>query len=302
MALPLLSNIPKEKRSLIIGIILLVIALIAVNGYVMQQVGRAREEEKKRTQALLANQTTVLVAKRDIKMGTPLDAEILSSEIVSSKNQESRAVSSLSRIDGMIAGTDISKGEQITLDKLIYPREKGGLAASTPVGKRAVTISVDNISSLAGMIKPGDYVDMIATMAMPAVGADGKQTTQGMVMPLFQNVQVLAVGQETSSTSRVDSRYSKPEQRDAAVASLITVALSPQEANIASFVQEQSKIRLVLRSPADSKSEPIMPVNWNTVLQYLMPQQEQAPVEAPKPRPTVEVYRGLQREQMPLSE
>ena len=301
MALPSINNIPKEKRSLIIGIVLLVIALIAVNGYVMQQVNRAREEERKRTQAYLANQTTVLVAKRDIKMGTPLDSEVLSSEIIAGRNQEPRAVSSLARVDGMIAAVDIARGEQITLDKLIYPREKGGLSAATPIGKRAVTISVDNIASLAGMIKPGDYVDMVAAMAVPAVGADGKQTTQGMLMPLFQNVQVLAVGQETSATPRIDSRYSKQSQ-DGAMSSLITVALAPQEANIVSFVQEQSKIRLVLRSPADSKSEPIRPVNWDTVFQYLMPQPAQAPKEEPKPRPTVEVYRGLQKERMPLSD
>lgn len=299
MALPSISNIPKEKISLIIGIVILVIALIAVNGYVMQQVGRAREEERKRAQDYLANQITVLVAKQDIKMGTSLDSKILSSEIVSSKNQEPRAVSSLARVDGMIAAVDIAKGEQVTLDKLIYPREKGGLSAATPVGKRAVTISVDNLSTLAGMLKPGDYVDMIAALAMPAIGADGKQTTQGMVMPLFQNVQVLAVGQETSATPRIDPRYSKEERAAPPASSLITVALSPQEANIASFVQEQSKIRLVLRSPADSKSEPIMPVNWDTVFQYLMPQQ---PKEEPKPRPTVEVYRGLQKERMLLSE
>jgi Flp pilus assembly protein CpaB len=122
-----------------------------------------------------------------------------------------------------------------------------------------------------------------------------------MVMPLFQNVQVIAVGQETNATPRITSaaRYNKADAKD--VSSLVTVVLSPQEANIVSFVQEQSKIRLVLRSPADSKQEPVHPINWDTVFQYLMPQPETV-IEEPKPIPTVEIYRGLQKERIPLSD
>jgi pilus assembly protein CpaB len=199
----------------------------------------------------------------------------------------------------MITIAPVSKGEQITLSKLSYTRQAGGLAEATPVGKRAITVSVDNLSSLAGMIKPGDYVDVIAMIPVPATGTDGKPTTQTAVLPLFQNVLVLAVGQEIGQVISAESRYKQAERSEPSP--LITLALSPQEANLIAFVQEQSKIRLVLRSPADSKIEPVQITSWDTLFQYVMPK-DISKTELPKEEgPFVEIYRGLNKERIILS-
>jgi hypothetical protein len=56
----------------------------------------------------------------------------------------------------------------------------------TPPGKRAVTISVDNISSLAGMVKAGDRVDVIALISQNIPGPDGKSSPQLITLPVFQ--------------------------------------------------------------------------------------------------------------------
>lgn len=293
--------------SVIIGIMAVAIANIYLEKEKESIKRRAREEIARRQET----QTSVLVAKNDIPKGTTIQSEHLESRVIPKEYVQPQVVSYPERIMGMITIAPISQGEQITLSKLLMPKQQGGvssLAMATPVGKRAISIPVDNISSLMGMVRPGDYVDVIGMVPVPVSSPDGKTvTSQAAVIPLFQNVLVLAVGNQLgeSSASAESSRYN---QTRTAEASQITLALSSQEANLLAFVQEQGKIRLVLRSPADSRIEPVQPASWEALFQYLMPQaKEQASARqetqlAPKEKPReVEIYRGLKRETMPLS-
>ncbi|MCM8795738.1 MAG: Flp pilus assembly protein CpaB [Candidatus Omnitrophica bacterium] len=297
----------KQRIILIIGIVLALIAVVMVKVYLDQQRQMAQEEARKAFARLQANQTAVLVAKQDIPNGTVLKPEMLEAAIFPNQYVQPQAVTSFDRIAGMITVAPISKGEQITLSKLTQRREVGagaGLAGVTPVGKRAITISVDNIASLAGMIKPGDYVDVIAMVPVPVETQEGKHATQVAVLPLFQNVMVLAVGQNIGGGPVLSRRYEKEEQKE--TSPLITLALTPEEANLIAFVSEQGKIRLSLRSPADSQIQPLQPASWDTLFQYIMPAESKSKIkEEVKPvvaeAEYVEVYRGLNKEKIPLS-
>lgn len=295
----------KQRLILIIGIVLGLLAVFMAKVYIDQQRSIIQDQAKRAVAQIQASQTAVLVAKKDILRGTVIEAEMLETAIIPNQYIQPQAVASLDRIAGMIAVAPISKGEQISLSKLSYSKQGGtgggSLAEATPIGKRAVTISVDNLASLAGMVKSGDYVDVIAMLPVPVQTLDGKQATQAAVMPLFQNVLVLAVGQEIGAIAMAqpEGRYKREEKREASP--FITLALSPQEASLIAFVQEQGKIRLVLRSPADSKIESLQPASWETLFQYLMPREA---VKAQVPDESagyVEIYRGMSKERIPLS-
>lgn len=297
-----------KRLALILGVVLAFIAMIMVKVYLDQQSKIIRKQTQEEVIKRQEKQIGVLTAKKEIPKGATIDSEMLETKIVPREYLQPQAVSSPERIIGMIALLPISKGEQITLTKLSSPQQASGssLAMATPVGKRAISISVDNISSLMGMIRPGDYVDVISLIPIPVQTPDGKQVTQVAVMPLFQNVLVLAVGQELGRLSSSETRYSKEEQKP--ISPLITLALLPQEANLIAFVQEQGKIRFTLRSPADSRIEPIQPASWETLFQYLMPQakeqaasiQEGGVLPQQKLR-EIEIYRGLKKETITLS-
>ncbi|MBU2258803.1 MAG: hypothetical protein KJ926_06775, partial [Candidatus Omnitrophica bacterium] len=140
--------------------------------------------------------------------------------------------------------------------------------------------------------------------------------SQIAVMPLFQNVLVLAIGQVTgvpprggAESSGGGGRYSAEEDKKSGIGAvpLITIALSPQEANLIAFVQEQGKIRLTLRSPADSRIEFTQPASWDTLFKYIMPQQEQISkpgakelIKEPINIEYVEIYRGANKEKVIL--
>jgi pilus assembly protein CpaB len=295
-------QLPKQKLILIAGIALALIGTIMVKLYIDQQRQLAIERANQALQSVQANQTAVLVARQDIPKGASISAESVEVAIVPNRFVQPQAVTSADRLSGMITLVPISKGEQISLSKLTYQREAGALSEITPVGKRAITISVDNIASLLGMVKAGDYADIIALLPVPVQAADGKQATQAAVIPLFQNVLVLAVGRQIStSTARAQKEEATQETNPA-----ITVALTPQEANLLAFVQEQGKLRLVLRSPGDSQIEPTTPASWDTLLQYIMPKEKvplQVEEEEKKPAPEtsyVEIYRGMSKERAAL--
>jgi len=294
--------IDKQKLILISGIVLGVMAIVMIKVYLDQQQQALQEKAKAAIASMQKDQTAVLVAKQDIPQGSVISPEMLDTSIVPNKFVQPQAVTSLDRISGMMTVAPISKGEQISLSKLIRERtaESRGLAGATPSGKRAITIVADSIASLSGMVKPGDYVDVLAVIQIPVQGQDGRVTGQIAIIPLFQNVLVLAVGQNTGAAAPA-GRYTE----SAPVATsggnvLITLALGPQEANLVAFVQEQGKMRLVMRSPADAKIEPIAPATWDSFFQYVMPQPEAA---APMvdTNEYIEIVRGLSKERMPLS-
>lgn len=295
--------IEKQKLILISGVVLGIMAIVMTKMYLDQQRQVLQEKAKAAIANMQSNQTAVLVAKRDIPQGSVIEPEMFESSIVPNKFVQPQAVTSLDRISGMVSVAPISKGEQISLSKLINEKKASrNLAGVTPSGKRAISIVVDNIASLSGMVNPGDYVDVLAIIPMPIQGQDGQVTNQTAVIPLFQNILVLAVGQNTGGLVSSSGRYTKadPSPSSSGGNILITLALGPQESNLVAFVQEQGKMRLVMRSPADAKIEPMAPATWDSLFQYIMPQKEnvQPVVDTDE---YVEVLRGLSKEKVPLS-
>lgn len=296
---------PKRPPLIIGSLALAFMAVFLVNRYLEQQRRILRVQAKEELARVQKMQDIVLVVTRDIPKGTVMEEGILETKSMPKEYIEPRAVSYPERTLGMVTAVPMVKGEQVTLTKLVSAKQAtaSSLAMATPIGKRAVSISVDNISSLMGMIKPGDYVDVIGFIPIPAQTAGGEQMTQTAVMPLFQNVLVLATGRNLGAASAESRRRGEEDSGDSP--SLVTLALTPQEANLIVFVSEQGKIRLFLRSPADSRIEPIQPASWETLFQYLFPQMPMQEAQLAKEKPKVrevEIYRGLKRETIPLSE
>ncbi len=285
-------QLSKKYLPIIIAGISGLIAVFLINNYIQQKT----EEAKKRVLLTQKNLATVVVAKQDILAGTALKESMLAEETVNRAIIQPRAAISIDRVVDKIAIVPISKGEQVLLNKVTISGQEGSLSMKEPSGKRAISVSLDNISSGGGMLRPGDHVDVVGMVPIPAVNAEGKQVNQLATMPLFQDVLILAVGQEFTSISsaRKEERLASP---------VITLALSPQEANLIFFVQQQAKLRLIYRSPVDKQVQRVAPASWETLFRTAMPesaQKSQAQEEVRKPKRTVEIYRGLNKEVKPL--
>ncbi|MFH1355009.1 MAG: Flp pilus assembly protein CpaB [Candidatus Omnitrophota bacterium] len=309
----------KQRLIIVIGVILALIAVSMTKVYLDQQRRIIEEQEKRRIAKMQGDLIPVLVTTRNVPKGVEIKSDSIEVKMMPSAQAKERAATSLSRVSDMVTTVSIPKGEQITLDKLQeLPKAQkevnrepvgGSLAARTPIGKRAITTSVDHIGSVGGMIRPGDYVDVLVVVTESVPTPGGKQASQiTSSFPLFQNVLVLAVGRDLNPSEpegAVIFREKGKTTQQASSSSIITLALSPQEANVLAFVQEQAKIRLTLRSPADAKTQPFQTANWPTFMQQLIPQEDMEQVkETPRvvEESFVEIYRGLSKEQILLTE
>ncbi|MFQ5680921.1 MAG: Flp pilus assembly protein CpaB [Candidatus Omnitrophota bacterium] len=298
----------QKKLPLIIALVLGAGAVFLANSYFRQKeaelAARARSHSRRERQ----RSEKVLVASKDIPQGARIDKTMLALKDVPINFIQPRATGSVERVIGDVAIAPISKGEQVLLSKVSSSANNiSTLSYRTPPGKRAITVPVDNISSVGGMIRPNDYVDVLGVL--PQTGeVGGKQVTQLATVPLFQKVLVLAVGSDLGVGPR---RKEAKEKR--AKANTITIALDPKEATMIAFVQEQGKLRFILRSPGDNDVSPPQPANWDMIFMHLFPearqkmeaiaaqqQQAQKGQAKPRPKPQVEIYRGVKREVAPL--
>ncbi|HOX54308.1 MAG: Flp pilus assembly protein CpaB [Candidatus Omnitrophica bacterium] len=306
----------RQRLSLIIGAVLALFAVFLVRIYLNQQREAIRIQESRRTERLKESQSPILVAKVDIAPQTILEPSMFDVAIAPANQIPPQAVTSYDQILQKEAVAPIAKGEPILLTKLMEATRKKktegvvvSLSTATPAGKRAVTIPVDNIASVGGMVNPGDNVDVVCLLSVPEDTATQKKTAKReVILPLFQNILVLAVGSDIVGAveEQVVDQKGKPvaPKEKASGAKTVTLALSPQEANIIAFVQEQGKIRLVLRSPQDSLiQKDVKPISWETLFKLLRQDEggKDIKTEDFAPKDTIEIYRGMKREVIPLS-
>lgn len=130
---------------------------------------------------------TVMVAKEDIRemdtiVETMLEPRIVPGNFVepsairfSGKVNEGSEVfqESVKRLLGNVAVVPIKKGEQIAMNKISETSLRTGLAPQITPGKRAISIGIDEVSSVAKLLKPGDRVDVITVI--DAGGAQGSR-------------------------------------------------------------------------------------------------------------------------------
>ena len=302
----------REKFPFIIAIACGILAILLLNVYLRRREAeiwdRVKQAQQKNQPAAVAPERigVVLLAKSDIAPQTPITPADLSIKEIPVKYIQPGAVTSLAEVIGQISTMPIAAGEQILRTKLLPPGKIGkSLSEITPKGKRAITVTVDNISSIAGLLKPGDYVDVSALLT-PPIGSKWPETREktSRLVLLFQGIEVLAVGSEVIASTEGEGQEGKKVVKTKKAAGTVTLALDPQEAILLSFVQEHSKIKLALRGSEDAQTESIKPADWDSLFEYLYPSRriDLEGVQSEQQVPVVEIYRGLKREVIPLSE
>lgn len=298
----------QKRLPLVIALACGIWAILLLNSYLKRRETEIWEKIKQNQQQAQpakppSQMAIILVAGKNIPPQVPITpADLLIKEIPVEYIQPG-AVSSLDEVMGQISSSPIAAGEQILKTKLLPPGKIGkSLSEITPAGKRAVSVSADNMASIANFIRPGDHVDVLALITMPEATSQvtSEKSSSPRLISLFQDVEVLAVGSEFVAPSDISQAARKEQTKTISAGSqTVTLALSPQEAALLSFVQEHGKIKLALRSSEDTQKEAVNPADWDTLFQYLYPSKEGG-VE--RQRPVVEVYRGLNKEIVPLTE
>lgn len=148
----------------------------------------------------------LVVPAADIPAKTVVSSQMLTTRKVKPTDVPKGAVRDPNDIVGLVAVAVLPANSPIKRSQLMS-KGAAGLSGIVPAGMRAVTVAVDPIAGVGGLLKAGDRVDVIATYE---VDDDAVATT------LLQDVELLALGGQTVATTRRQEKTRAADEADAA--------------------------------------------------------------------------------------
>jgi pilus assembly protein CpaB len=219
----------RRTRTFIVIALSLVMASVAAFGmYQVVQRIPVREVE-------VANYH-VVVASKPLSMGSRLAAADLkviawpSNSPIADSHKELTEVVNRGLLDS------VAENEPITERKLAPLEAGAGLSPSIPAGMRAMSVKVNEVVGVAGFVVPGTKVDVLVTL---------RRNEDSMTRTVVSNVQVLTAG----------TRYDQEKAKDGEPipSTVVTLMVSPQDAEKITLAQTEGQVMLALRNPLDTE-------------------------------------------------
>lgn len=219
----------------------LAIALGASAVYLSNDLIRSRmaqlEEDSRRGREMVQ----VVVAKRDLDRGEPISADAMAVREVPKEFVHQNAVmpGQFDDFERQRLTMPIKRGEVL----LPMHAEGGGqyvFSATLKQGKRALTVEVDPVNSIAGMLKPGDFIDLIYSGR--SAGPQGAGREEELTLPLLSRVPVLAT----------DQRVNRRDDGSESSYSTMTLEVSAEEADRIIVARAAGRLTALLRHPDDA--------------------------------------------------
>lgn len=251
----------------------------------------------------------VVVVARDLPLGTLLKRTDLRLASYIERDAPKGVIFRAQDAENRVLMVPMSANEPVLLHKLSTPTAVEGVSSTIDPGFRAVSVPITDASGVAGLVQPNARVDVLFTRP----GSMAEATTS----IILQNVKVLSTGRAIPTGQTVDTRTPRSP--------VVTLLLTPADAQKLELAKNQGKISLSLRNPLDqSVAEDASPIttevldpNINTRLMFAKkgrvsgkgslndprvwqeltagaapPKPEEKKKEPEKPRVVVDVYRG----------
>lgn len=246
---------------------------------------------------------TVVVASADLQVGAELRVDDLRAVQWPAAAVPAGTFTRPADLVGRGLVVSVVQNEPI-LEAKLAPKEAGvGLPPVIPQGMRAMSVRVNDVIGVAGYVLPGTHVDVLVTASPTDQRPD---TTSKLVLP---NVQVLMAG--TKMEQPGDSKGK------AQAVTVVTLLVSPEQAERLTLATTEGKIQLALRNPLDLGTPPTpgvrpavllgtpamvaRPVRASSSSRVSRKSQQPAlAAAASEPTPTVEVIRGEKRAYEPV--
>ena len=234
---------------------------------------------------------SVVVATKDLGLAAKVEAGDVRLVEMPTSDLPEGTFDDPAKVVGRGVITPMAKNEIVLQSKLAGPGAGAGLPSIIPDNMRAVSVQVNDVISVAGFVTPGTRVDVLLT-GSPTLNSASSETQTTTVL---ENVEVLAAGKLQPSAE------GKPEK-----VPVITLLVSPEDAQKLTLASQEGKIQLALRNPLDAKTQNVIPVR-NASL-YRLPAAPAGPAKpvrrvsavakTPTPHPpvySVEVIKGNER-------
>ena len=208
--------------------------------------------------------TQVVATSREVPVGVALAPEDIK---LVDWPADAPLVGSFSKVENVVGRPliyPLGTGEPVLERDLAVSGSGIGLSVKIPPGMRATAVRCNEIVGVAGFLFPGSHVDVLATFTPP--GSNGAET-----QTILQDVEVLTSGQ----TIQPDPQ-GKPQ-----TVNVVTLLLSPEDAQKLLLTSGQGNIQFVLRSGVDQKKVDLSPTRVDQLSGSTTTTSTKAPVVFP---------------------
>ncbi|MGB6008083.1 Flp pilus assembly protein CpaB [Castellaniella sp.] len=178
-----------------------------------------------------------IVAARDLPAGTRLLSEHLALREFPAQWVGSGALPAAryADLEGRVLTSALRAGEAILSVHTLAPPP--AFSAHLAPGRRAITLPVDQVNSLSGLLQPGDLIDLYVSF---------DHQRKRLTAPLLQGVLVLATGRETRTTG---------SGTDDASYSTVTLDAAPEDVVKLVAARQAGALTAILRNPEDDRAD-----------------------------------------------
>lgn len=202
----------------------------------------------------------VAVPIKDLMKGMVIDGSVVAAREVQSDLVAPDAITpdNFEKFQGSRLTRDVLRGRPLAAsDVESRDRDFSDMLAA---GNRAITINVDDLNSIAQMVRPGNLVDLF--LILPDM-SDQTGNNQQIVL-LLQRLKVLATGQAVRGSAAEDTPPGTPP--GASRYTTFTFEVSPDQAARIALAQQLGTFRAVLRSEPDQEMVRLGKINTRNLL------------------------------------
>jgi pilus assembly protein CpaB len=244
-----------------------------------------------------------VVAARPIPVGTIVTKDHVKLVPWPARNPVPGSFTKIEDVLNRGAIVEVNENEPLTESRLAPLGSGGGLPPTITEGMRAISVRTNDVVGVAGFVIPGTRVDVVVILGKNEV------TGEPISRAVVSNVQVLTAG------TRFDQEQAKAEGKPIP-STVVTLLVTPEDAERISLAANQGQITLTLRNPLDVAptatsgvrmanllAAPAPPVPVKNVEGRRVVKRPPPPPPAPAPAPkiyTVEAIRGAKRTEEPV--
>ena len=231
-------------------VIMTALAVWAASRYLA---GRTAEVEERLSDKAAKALVTVVVPVRNLEVGEELALGVLVTRQIPSEyvNQDAITQGTVESLIGKKLTRAVTKGTPL-LKSFVASYEFKPFSMSLEAGTRAITIPVDEINSVSGMLTAGDKIDILVMTQAGATADGGRSEMQ--LLPLLQGVVVRATGTTTQRELVAQTEQGSGRQSGSRSGSYntVTIAVEPRNAQRVVLAQQMGRIIALLRRPDDA--------------------------------------------------
>jgi pilus assembly protein CpaB len=233
--------------------------------------------ENRASQAAAPNVATVpvVVARTDVGIGTALVGLQLDTVQWPRDYVPTGAFDDPSKLTGRVLRRPLARGEAVVEPTLLPIGSQAGLPSVIESAKRAISVKVDPVVSVAGFVTPGTRVDVLSTLRK--LDGGGGQIPYTKV--ILQDLAVLAI----------DQKLEQAKNGEPQLVSVVTLEVTPKQSQDLTYAAHEGRLQLALRGPGDHEEVKTEAVSASALLGGAAPPKSKARLPQ---GPSVQVITG----------